>query len=332
MITNVSVDRTDDGAYVVSWETGRSGLSVSIYVGHSPEAIDRTSPAARITGETKAVIPGLDQDRRLYFEVSPDGGPGIVAAERRVPFRGSVNFRDLGGYETAEGRRVKWGRVFRSDSLARLTDEDLAYLGRLEVRLVCDFRTRAEVDKGPDRLPEGGSTRYIHLPVEHGRFDPAVAMASMMKGDISWLTEDFMVKRYIRKIDDHGEKWGAVINLLAHRENRPLVFHCTGGKDRAGACAALILLVLGVPEPTVIRDHGLSNVYIAPILPRIFKQIRSLGLDPEVVAPYFTAPREAIVALVDHVRHTYGSAADYLKARGGVTDETIDLLKRELLE
>jgi protein-tyrosine phosphatase len=120
--------------------------------------------------------------------------------------------------------------------------------------------------------------------------------------------------------------------MLADSKKRPLMFHCTAGKDRAGTCAALILLALDVPEDTVIHDHGLSNVYIADALKMINKRIRALGIDPDDVAPYFTAPRNAIIALVNHVRKTYGSAADYLKAKGGVSQKTLNELKQQLLE
>jgi protein-tyrosine phosphatase len=146
------------------------------------------------------------------------------------------------------------------------------------------------------------------------------------------LTEDFIIKRYLAKIDLFPGVWGEILNMLTDSKNRPLMFHCTAGKDRAGTCAAITLLALDVPEETVIYDHGLSNIYIADALKMINKRIKALGIDPDVVAPYFTAPRNAIIALVNHVRKAYGSAADYLKDKGGVSQNTLNELKRQLLE
>jgi protein-tyrosine phosphatase len=157
-------------------------------------------------------------------------------------------------------------------------------------------------------------------------------MESLQKGDISWLTEDFIIKRYIAKIDLFPKVWGEVLTTLADPIKRPFVFHCTAGKDRAGTCAAILLLALGVSEDKVIEDHGLSNIYIADALKMINKRIKALGIDPDAVAPYFTAPRNAIIALVNHVRQTYGSAADYLKNKGGVSQNTLTDLKQQLLE
>ena len=256
----------------------------------------------------------------------PDGGTGIITAERQVPLEGAVNFRDLGGYRSSDGLRVKWGRVFRSDGLARLTTTDQAILRQIGIRLVCDFRTPGEVEKSPDRLPDGA--RWLHLPIVHGEFDSIAALERMGRGDISWLTDDFMVNGYIRNIDEIAETWGTVLNHLSRPEGRPMVFHCTGGKDRAGVCAALILLALDVPEETVIYDHGLSNIYIAKLLDKIYEYIRYIGIDPEKVAPYFTAPRECIVSMLNHLHQTYGSATNYLNTRAGVSQETLALLKQ----
>ena len=143
-ISNVSVERTGKDAVRINWETGLKDLEVSIYVGESPHRIDTTSPAFKARGKTWADIKGLDRKVRYYFKVTPEGDNGVITAERGVSLEGSVNFRDLGGYVTRDGSRVKWGQVFRSDSLARLTAEDKSFLKQMGIKVVCDFRTKAE--------------------------------------------------------------------------------------------------------------------------------------------------------------------------------------------
>ena len=110
-----------------------------------------------------------------------------------------------------------------------------------------------------------------------------------------------------------------------------MVIHCTAGKDRSGSCAALILLVLGVSEECVIYDHALSNIYIAGFIDIITAHVRSLGIDPDLLAPYFKAERKCIEAFLDYLITTYGSAENYLMERAGVSGETIDQLRRDLL-
>ncbi len=331
-ISNVSAERVDQDTFEISWETVDKELNIAIYVGESADTIDRVSPVARVSGETAVRIKGLDSHTRYYFEVVPDGEAGVVTSERRVALEGAVNFRDLGGYETSDGRRVRWGQVFRSDSLGRLTARDQTVLSGMGLRVVCDFRTPSEVENAPDRLPEGGVIEYLHLPIVHGAFDSVRALERMKKGDISWLSKDFMIKGYIRNIEEFGETWGTVLRRIIESKNRPLLFHCTGGKDRAGVCAALFLLALGVPEDTVIHDHGLTNVYIAGLLEMVHERIREIGIEPDHVAPYFTASREYMVSVLDHIGEVYGSSANYLKTKAGIDDERLALLRQELLE
>ena len=332
MISNVTVNRFDESSIKICWESRLKDMNVAIYVGDSMETIDRGSPAARVSGETCAQILGINPDIRHYFEVVPEGGSRVIVAERRVPLRGAVNFRDLGGYETHDGRRIKWDHIFRSDNLARLKDQDQDLIKKIGIKLVCDLRTPSEVKKGPDRLPDDGSIEYLHLPITHREGDSVSVMEKIRKGDIEWISEEFMTSGYIKNIDGFPEIWGRLFSRLVEPYSRPMVFHCTGGKDRAGTCAALILLALGIPEETVVYDHQLSNVYIAKLLEKIYDHFRSIGIDPEKVAPYFIAPKASIIALLDHIREIYGSAANYLETKAGVSSETLSRLKQELLE
>ncbi len=184
----------------------------------------------------------------------------------------------------------------------------------------------------PDRYPQGDHGKSLKLPIRQGESDPANAFDRIKKGDIDWMTEEFMIEGYINNIEEFAPLWASFFDNLAERSNQPLVFHCTGGKDRAGVGAALILLVLGVPEETVIRDHGLSNLYIATVLESIYDRIRSMGVDPEEISAYFSAPKNAIVSLLKHLDKTYGSAANYLINKAGVDEKILNRLEEDLLE
>ena len=276
VIWDITVERPGNRSVRICWKTGRRDLGVSIRYGTSPIGSGAPSGhAVRVCGVNWAEVSGLDPDRRYYFNVVPDGEKGRVIAERQVPLEGAVNFRDLGGYRSSDGRRVRWGQVFRSDSLARLTERDRIRVEHLGLKLIIDFRTPNEVKKSPDRLPQSSTMRCLNLPITHGEFDFVSAVERIKKGDDSWLTEDFMLSGYIHNLDEFAHTWGEVIRRLIEPENRPLLFHCTGGKDRAGTCAALILLALGVPEETVIDDHQLSNILIADLVKDAYKRIAS---------------------------------------------------------
>ncbi len=258
--------------------------------------------------------------------------PPPSIGDQRLPLSGAVNFRDLGGYLTADNHRIKRGLVFRSDHLSRLTMEDQRILQDLRFKVVCDLRTVCEQQRAPDLLPLDGSIRLLPLPVQAGGFDPARVRERLQAGDTSWLSMDFFIELYQRYLDDFGPVWGRIYNLIASPDNLPLVFHCTGGKDRTGICAALLLKALGVREESILLDHDQSNACNAQRLQPIYAEFAALGIGPEQAAPYLQAPIEPLVAMLEHLEKTYGTIEDYLQRKAGLDETTILALRSCLLE
>lgn len=329
IITEAAVQTIDSQSVRICWETS-CDAEVAVYAGKSPDNFDRDMAPA-VSEDGCVLVEGLDPSERYYFVLEAQGDT-LVTAERRVCMDGAVNFRDLGGYETSDGRRVKWGSAFRSDGLARLSAMDIKRLKHIGIRRVYDFRTASEMEGAPDRLPEDGSVDHINLAVSHGRFDFADAVKRLKNGDHSWLTPDFMVNGYIGNLEQYAHCWAEVIRDLARHGNSPILFHCTGGKDRAGTCAALVLLALGVPEEQVIDDHQLSNIYIARLLPRLYRQMEDAGINPDALFPFLTAPRECIVAVMDYIAGRYGTAGNYLVKKAGLSHGELRQLKHNMVE
>jgi protein-tyrosine phosphatase len=331
-IEDIMVELTPDGVYHLNWSPRTTPLPVTISAADGADDFDHQAPVAESETETRADVAGLPPGVRHYFRLVPKNGPGLVAATRQVPLESTYNFRDLGGYRTSNGQRVKWGRIFRSDALSRLTDPDRGYLMRMGLKLVCDLRSVAEADKAPDLLPLDGSLDYLHLPIQTGEMNFVTAMEKIKQGDASWLTEDYMVKGYLKNLEEFPQVWGDIFHIFLQADRLPLVFHCTGGKDRAGTCAALLLSVLGVPEETIVYDHQLSNHYIAGLLTGIHTQLVKYGVDPKQLEPYFTAPLDGIQALMAHLRNEYGSTENYLIKRAGLTQTQLAQLRKALLD
>ncbi|MBW1901608.1 MAG: tyrosine-protein phosphatase [Deltaproteobacteria bacterium] len=251
--------------------------------------------------------------------------------KRHVPFEGAPNFRDLGGYETSDGRHVKSGLVFRSGDLSNLTDSDRGLFSEIGIKLVCDFRNTSDTQQEPDRLPSDGSVEYLHLPVTHGIFDTSVVTQMLKNGDTEFLNDQYMIDGYKRNIDAFAEVWGRVINCLVDPAHRPLVFHCAVGKDRAGTCAAIILLALNVPDALIISDYELSDHFLADWVISVHRRLNSSGIDPGKLAPFIFARRIYIQALLDYIRSRYDSVENYLTTKAGVKQGTINRLREELL-
>ena len=182
---------------------------------------------------------------------------------RKLPFTGAHNFRDLGGYKTEDGRTVKWGKIYRSDNLHSLTDEDLKYMKRLNIKSVVDFRSVEERENEPDRL--NPDMTQVLLPI---KFQPKEldddSIKNLMKdltfGDLdsSNLLRDFN----IIIVEEFTDEYKNFFRHIIENNAEPLVFHCTAGKDRAGFASAMILTILGVPREKVIEDYLLTNTYV----------------------------------------------------------------------
>ncbi len=263
--------------------------------------------------------------------MTPKNHPSEQTVRRVVSFEKCVNFRDLGGYQTKTGQRIQTQRLYRSAGLSMLTDSDRARLIHLGVKTVIDLRSQNEVERSPDRLPDDGSIQYRHFPITFSGYDVADLFDRLRRGDADWMTDDFMTKSYLAYLEEFPHVWGEIFGLLAIPENLPLIFHCTGGKDRTGTMAALILLVLGVDRQRVVTDHQLSNRLLAEITKALQVQVETFGIDPNKMLPYFSAPLDAIEALLDYIETTYGSAERYLQEKAGVDNCHIAAIRQELL-
>lgn len=129
---------------------------VSVYVASNPAA--GISAATLVAGDVRTgtlTVPAAATERR-YFLLR-DGGDGLVVtvAERELPLERGSNFRDLGGYRGADGRAVKWGRIFRSGAMPLLTDNDYALLGGLKIGSIVELRSVDERMIAPTQLFEG---------------------------------------------------------------------------------------------------------------------------------------------------------------------------------
>jgi protein-tyrosine phosphatase len=252
--------------------------------------------------------------------------------ERRIVLDGTANFRDIGGYPAHKNNQIKWGKIFRSGHLASLTENDHQILKKIGIQSICDFRSKEEIARQPNRLPDKTTIKNLHLPIVNKSMEPTEAVARIMKGDLGWFTQDFMVNSYLEKIEAFHDVWCLFFKYLCQRSFRPLLFHCTAGKDRTGVCAALILLILGVSEKVVIHDHALSNIYNAEQIQQIEKMLRKVGVDPDKLTDYLTAPKTAMVAVIEHINKKYGTAKNYLLQKANVQVDWIDKLEEEMLE
>ncbi|MFD9358435.1 tyrosine-protein phosphatase [Streptomyces sp. NPDC060031] len=243
----------------------------------------------------------------------------MSADRRHIEFEFLHNFRDLGGYRTADGRTVAWGTLYRADSLGKLRGADWDRFLALDIRTIIDLRYPWEIEaKG--RVPEPERFTYANLSIEHRPYDQAA-----IDPDIDpWR---YLADRFAEVAEDGVAEIRAALELIAS-DAGPTVFHCTSGKDRTGLIAAFVLTLLGVPDDRILADFALTELATARL--RADWQAANPGRTLTWPA-YGRAPQTVLSLVLADLTTRYGSPSHYLSDRVGITPATTDRLRARLL-
>ncbi|MFN3256956.1 MAG: tyrosine-protein phosphatase [Ilumatobacter sp.] len=224
-------------------------------------------------------------------------------------FEALSNFRDVGGYVTADGLKLRPGLVYRSDSLCFVTERDRALLREtLRIRTIVDLRTSMEQDRmGRYDLADVGEV--VHLPV----LDGALIREKANDGSLD------LTSMYEAIAFEHSDEIAAVLTLLADPDRLPTVVSCTAGKDRTGIVVGVLLAMLGVPDETVLADYRESAAGLATLRDRVMARL--VGDDiPNIPAAAFALEPAALAQVLQDIRLRHGTVAAYLIAAGAPVD------------
>ncbi len=279
-------------------------------------------------GETEAVTHIIPTQHLAKFN-----SQGI----RLLSIPGTKNFRDMGGYKTADGKTVKWNMVYRSDSLAHLDSAGMSAFADLGIRAITDLRSEPERIQEPDRIPANyPGSKYQVLPINDRPVDiralgKRIVMGKITDAEISDLLDH---RRFITN-SSHRSYWGQWLAELANDDATPHLFHCTSGKDRTGFGGAIFLLAIGVPKETVQQDFLLSNKvledYNTARIAEIDKKIPG-NIDEALFRKILGVSQETIEATFAEMESRYGSIDGFFRDGLEIDDETRQKLKDKFLE
>lgn len=243
----------------------------------------------------------------------------------------------MGGYSTSDRRSVKWGMLYRSDSIAKLSSADLATIKNLSLKAVTDFRSDTERTEALARLPyQSPAINYRTLAINNPAVDVAKLGRKFYSGQ---LTQDELLALIDRRAYVNNETlsnaWGEWIRDLARPANLPHLFHCTAGKDRTGFAAAMLLLTLGVPKETVMQDFMLSNQYLEEKIESNVVKIKASSktdVDAKVLRQVIGVSPESLTGAFAAMETKYGSIDAYIEQGLGIDRTTREKLRSLLLE
>lgn len=258
------------------------------------------------------------------------------AAHRLLNFEGIPNFRDLGGYPTADGREVKWGVLYRAATLTNSSNADLQGLETLNLKTLIDFRSAAEKEEEPNHLPDPAGFMIVEIPtlddgnqamvkeiterIETGNFDgfdPNGLMLEANRQFASTFTPQFR----------------QFIHTVLKADGAPIVWHCTAGKDRTGFASAILLRILGVPQDVVMQDYMASRQHALEARESQLMLLRLLKGDEaaDKLAVMLGVEEDWLAAAFAQIDATWGSFDNYVHKGLQLSDADIAQLRATLL-
>lgn len=311
----VQIWRESDGDYHIEWQASHPDTRVTVEP-LSPSG----SVSAHYSEDARRVrMSGLEPGSRHYFRLRDQHGTEVLSAERKLGMQGTPNFRDFGGYPAAGGRMVKWGFLFRSGHLSKLSDQDVGLLASLELDLVCDFRRQEEQEGDPSRLPGRNTPRIASLPIVPGSNSGFLEQIEGQGADRQAMF-DFMVDINRDFVEAQAATYARMFREILDVEDARFLVHCAAGKDRTGFAAAIILLALGVSRDVVMRDYMLTGQFFHPgnEMDRLREKYQMEAMDSEAILPMLEVHEDYLARALLAIEQSYPSVEVYLDEALGV--------------
>ncbi|TDE15692.1 tyrosine-protein phosphatase [Dyadobacter psychrotolerans] len=260
-------------------------------------------------GKTENTLALKDQPSRPYYKLISEKDT-VVVANRHFDFKNTVNFRDLGGLVTRDGKTVRWGKIYRSDNLSKLDAGDYQKFNDLHIATVMDLRTDHEIIGKEDRLP--ANVTYIHTPTVTDREGQIAQLRKkVLNGAIS---EEQAKEQTIRFYEDavtvNLDSMRSIIHRILDSE-QPVLYHCSAGKDRTGIVSALILAILKVDRDTIVNEFLMSNYYRQKKTQKLmskakFAKVIKPKMDLKAIQVFMTVDESFINAVFNVIDKKYG--------------------------
>ncbi len=255
-----------------------------------------------------------------------------------IELEGVRNFRDLGGFQSADGRRVLPGRLYRSAVLHPATAADFERFDIMGIRTIVDLRSTDERALEPTDWPYPAVLLAWDYDLQLGSGDFMVEIErKVTSGSMDGAAaEALMVNLYREMVDQQRPHFQRLFEEMLEGKG-PLLFHCTAGKDRTGLAGALILTALGVDRDTIMLDYTLSETIASlpsqePLAPVATadgdgRYAALAAMPPDAIAALMGTRRVYLESAFEEMRQRYGSVEAYIRNGLKVSDADLRQLR-----
>ncbi|MFT4046517.1 MAG: tyrosine-protein phosphatase [Solimonas sp.] len=249
-VSDAIATRGVDGQVTLHWTA--SGPVDVLKTSSADGRIGAATPVSMADADGTTTV-SVAPSERLYFLLrdKKDGSVTRVA-ERLVPLQQGSNFRDIGGYEGAGGKHVRWGLIYRSGATPMLSAQDLAAVNALHLKQLVDLRSDEERVLAPTKIDGVTYTAYGYSMQRI--FEGMRGAAGMpQNGSALYRSLPLLLAPQMKLL------FAALLS-----KQGPVEYNCSAGQDRTGFATAMILSALGTPRDVIVRDYLLSPTYRRP--------------------------------------------------------------------
>lgn len=309
------------------WAERIDAATYHIHFEEQPSALYKGDAVASINWDMSISL----TESPLKMTVNPNERFGFAAvydqdtlyfSERYLNLDQIINFRDIGGIPTKEGRTVKWESIYRCGDLGNPSERDFQFLDEANLASVMDFRKDYEIARSKDTFPAGKGTEHYHIEIGKtgSENNPNMLMALFQDPNATAEIADSVFNLYYKhyNIKDYIPYFDVLLN-----SDGTVLFHCSAGKDRTGIGAALLLHALGVDYKYIEEDYYLSNRYTAALFEN---RPEMNSLNQEVLKVIAGVHPKYLKTTFDAIKAEYGSIDKALEKGIGLTSEQRQLL------
>ncbi len=264
----------------------------------------------------------------------------------KIELEGLLNARDLGGIVGHEGKKIKMGRIIRSDNLSPATENDCKKLKEYGLKKIVDFRTDDEIKGSPDKAVCGAD--WVHSPILK---DLTTGITRKEAKKPSCLAE--ILLNFSLELGENGKSWLAglyiplvsdefclrgyrkFLDVLKDNKAGAVLYHCSAGKDRVGIGTLIFLSALGVSRDDIIKDYLLTNESYAGVISKARALGRAQGVDEKIldtIEPLSGVDISYISTALDVIDNIHGGMDSFLKNQLGLDENYINELRQNYLE